>query len=59
MDSADDVLREDVGFILYRGEHSSQPGFAPVLVRTPSSSKSLVGALNQVEHEYSLNDERD
>ena len=53
------VLREDPEFTLYRGEHSSQPGSASVLVLAPSSNKSSVQTLRKLEYEYSLRDELD
>jgi hypothetical protein len=51
------ILREDQGFILYRCEASSRPGSASVLLRTPSSSKSFIGTLNEIEQEYSVKNE--
>jgi PAS domain S-box-containing protein len=53
------VLREDPEFTLYRGEHSSQPGSASVLLLAPSSTKPSVETLKKLEHEYSLRNELD
>jgi len=53
------ILREDQEFILYRGEHSSRPGSASVLLLAPSSSKPSLQTLKKLEHEYSLRNELD
>jgi PAS domain S-box-containing protein len=53
------VLREDQEFTLYRGEHSSRPGSASVLLLTPSSHKPSAETLKKLEHEYSLRNELD
>jgi len=53
------VLHEDEEFTLYRGEHSSQPGSAPVLLLAPSSRKPSLETLKKLAHEFSLRDELD
>jgi serine/threonine protein kinase len=53
------VLREDEEFTLYRGEHSSRPGSASVLILAPSSNKPPLQTLKKLEYEYSLRDELD
>jgi PAS domain S-box-containing protein len=53
------ILREDEEFILYRGQHSSRPGSASVLLLAPSSNKPSVETLRKLEHEYSLRNELD
>ena len=53
------ILREDGKFILYRGEHSSQPDSASVLLLAASSSKPSVETLKKLDHEYSLRNELD
>ena len=53
------ILREDQEFILYRGEHSSRPGSASVLLLAPSSNKPSLETLKKLEHEYSLKNELD
>ena len=51
------ILRENEEFTLYRGEHSSRPGSASVLVLAPSSNKPSLETLKKLEHEYSLRNE--
>jgi PAS domain S-box-containing protein len=53
------ILREDQEFVLYRGEHSSRPRSASVLLLAPSSSKPSLETLKKLEHEYSLRNELD
>lgn len=53
------ILREDEEFILYRGQHSSRPGSASVLLLAPSSNKPSLETLKKLEHEYSLKNELD
>ena len=53
------ILREDEEFILYRGEYSSRPGSASVLLLAPSSSKPSVETQKKLEYEYSLRNEID
>jgi PAS domain S-box-containing protein len=53
------ILREDEEFTLYRGQHSSRPGSASVLLLTPSSDPPSREALRRLEYEYSLRDELD
>ena len=53
------ILRQDEEFILYRGEPSSRPGAASVLLRAPSSNRPSVETLKKLEHEYSLRNELD
>ena len=53
------VLREDEEFTLYRGEHSSRPGSASVLLLAPSSNKASMETLKKLEHDYSLRNELD
>jgi hypothetical protein len=53
------ILREDEELILHRGEHSSRPGSASVLLLAPSSSKPAMRTLKKLEHEYSLRNELD
>jgi PAS domain S-box-containing protein len=53
------ILREDEEFTLYRGEHSSHPPTASVLLLAPSSSNPSVDTLKKLEHEYSLRNELD
>ena len=53
------VLREDEEFIVYRGEHSSRPGSASVLLVAPSSSQPSVETLRKLDYEYSLRNELD
>ena len=53
------VLHQDEEFILYRGEHSSRPGSASVLLLAPSSNKASVETLKKLEREFSLRNELD
>jgi hypothetical protein len=53
------ALREDHEFVLYRGEHSNQPGSPPVLLLAPASMQPALATLKKIEHEYSLRDELD
>src|SRR5215813_13925873 len=53
------VLREDQEFILYRGEHSSRPSSASVLLLVASSNKPSLETLKKLEHQYSLRNELD
>ncbi len=54
-----DVLRKDEEFVLYRGEHSKQPGSPSVLLLAPASTRPALETLRKIEHEYSLRDELD
>src|SRR6266700_5567628 len=52
-------LRKDEEFVLYRSEHSKQPGSPSVLLLTPASTRPAPETLRKIEHEYSLRDELD
>src|SRR5437667_12360606 len=52
-------LRKDEEFVLYRSEHSKQPGSPSVLLLTPASMQPALETLRKIEHEYSLRDELD
>ena len=52
-------LRKDEEFVLYRGEHSNQPGSPSVLLLAPASTRPALETLRKIEHEYSLRDELD
>src|SRR6266581_4609016 len=52
-------LRKDEEFVLYRSEHSKQPGSPSVLLLTPASTRPALETLRKIEHEYSLRDELD
>jgi hypothetical protein len=54
-----ETLREDDEFVLYRGEHSNQPGSPSVLLLAPASMQPALATLKKIEHEYSLRDELD
>jgi PAS domain S-box-containing protein len=54
-----DVLRKDEEFVLYRGEHSEQPGSPSVLFLAPAAMQPALETLRKLEHEYSLRDEVD
>jgi hypothetical protein len=54
-----ETLREDEEFVLYRGEHSNQPGSPSVLLLAPASMQPALATLKKIEHEYSLRDELD
>ena len=54
-----DVLRKDEEFVLYRGEHSNQPGSPSVLLLAPAAIQPALETLRKIEHEYSLRDEVD
>jgi PAS domain S-box-containing protein len=54
-----ETLREDSEFVLYRGEHSNQPGSPSVLLLAPASVQPALATLKKIEHEYSLRDELD
>jgi hypothetical protein len=45
--------------VLYRGEHSNQPGSPSVLLLAPASMQPALEPLKKIEHEYSLRDELD
>ena len=49
-----ETLREDDEFVLYRGEHSNQPGSPSVLLLAPASIQPALATLKKIEHEYSL-----
>jgi PAS domain S-box-containing protein len=51
------ALRRDEEFVLYRGEHSDQPGSPSVLLLAPASMQPALGSIKKIEHEYSLRDE--
>src|SRR5580700_10951909 len=52
-------LRQDEEFVLYRGQHSVQPGSPPVLLLAPASTRPPPETPRKIEHEYSLRDELD
>src|SRR6266566_9992259 len=52
-------LRKDEEFVLYRSEHSNQPGSPSVLLLAPASTRPALETLRKLEHEYSLRDELD
>ena len=52
-------LRQDEEFVLYRGQHSVQPGSPPVLLLAPASTRPSLETLRKIEHEYALRDELD
>jgi serine/threonine protein kinase len=52
-------LRRDEEFVLYRGEHSNQPGSPSVLLLAPASMQPALETLKKIEHEYALRDELD
>jgi len=52
-------LREDEEFVLYRGEHSNQPGSPSVLLLAPAATRPALVTLKKIEHEYSLRHELD
>ena len=52
-------LRKDEEFVLYRSEHSKQPGSPSVLLLAPASMQPALATLKKIEHEYSLRDELD
>ena len=54
-----EALRRDEEFVLYRGEHSNQPGSPSVLLLAPASTRPALETLRKIEHEYSLRDELD
>ena len=54
-----EALRRDEEFVLYRSEHSDQPGLQSVLFLTPASMQPALGSIKKIEHEYSLRDELD
>ena len=54
-----EVLRKDEEFVLYRAEHSNQPGSASVLLLAPASMQPPLETLRKIEHEYSLRNELD
>jgi len=54
-----EALRRDEEFVLYRGEHSDQPGSPSVLLLAPASMQPALGSIKKIEHEYSLRDELD
>ena len=54
-----EALRKDDEFVLYRGEHSNQPGSPSVLLLAPASMRPALETLKKIEHEYSLRDELD
>ena len=54
-----EALRKDDEFVLYRGEHSNQPGSPSVLLLAPASMQPALATLKKIEHEYSLRDELD
>ena len=54
-----EALRRDEEFVLYRGEHSDQPGSPSVLLLAPASMQPALGSIRKIEHEYSLRDELD
>jgi len=51
--------RRDEEFVLYRGEHSNQPGSPSVFLLAPASMPPALETLKKIEYEYSLRDELD
>ena len=51
--------RRDEEFVLYRGEHSNQPGSPSVFLLAPASMQPALETLKKIEYEYSLRDELD
>src|SRR5271169_2802381 len=47
-------LEDDDEFVLYRGEHSNQPGSPSVLLLAPASMQPPLASQKEIEHEYSL-----
>jgi len=54
-----EALRKDEEFVLYRDEHSNQPGSRSVLLLVPVSPHPALETLKKIEHEFSLRDELD
>ncbi|QNI34606.1 sigma 54-interacting transcriptional regulator [Alloacidobacterium dinghuense] len=54
-----EAVRKDEEFILYRDEHTNQPGSRSVLRLVPASLHPALETLKKIEHEYSLRDELD
>ena len=53
------LIRRDEEFVLYRGEHSNQPGSPSVFLLAPASKQPALETIKKIEHEYSLRDELD
>jgi hypothetical protein len=53
------ALRKDEEFVLYRGEHSNQPGSPSIFVLAPASMQPALETLKKIEYEYSLRNELD
>jgi hypothetical protein len=49
-----ETLREDEEFVLYRGEHSNQPGSLSVLLLALASTQPALETLAKIGYEYSL-----
>jgi serine/threonine protein kinase len=54
-----EIVRKDEEFVLYRREHSNQPGSSSVLLVVPVSARPALATLTKLEHQYSLRDELD
>ncbi len=54
-----EALRTDEEFVLYRGEHSNQPGSPSIFLLAPASMPPAPETLRKIGHEYSLRDELD
>jgi serine/threonine protein kinase len=54
-----EALRRDEEFVLYRAEHSNQPGLPSVFLLAPASTQPALETLKKIEYEYSLRDELD
>ena len=54
-----EALRRDEEFVLYRGEHSSQPGSPSVFLLAPASMQPALETLKKIDYECSLRDELD
>jgi PAS domain S-box-containing protein len=54
-----ETVRRDEEFVLYRGEHSSQPGSPSVLLLAPASNQPALETIRKIEYEYSLRGELD
>src|SRR6202051_3593611 len=49
--------RRDDEFVLFRGEHSNQPGSPSVFLLAPASMQPALETLKKIEHESSFSDE--
>src|SRR5882672_8184756 len=51
--------RRDEEFVLYRGEHSNQPGSPSIFLLAPASMQPALETLKKIDYEYSFRDELD